>query len=283
MPGPHFICLGTQKAGTGWVYDQFEAHRDFWMPPMKEIGFFCGSYGEDRRPMAARKLGWMSEHHGRGKADYLPEIDFLLNYLHRRWRAGSLDFSAYFRLFDGRDGLSGDCTPEYALLKGRMVRAMYTQMPQTRFVLLLRDPIDRIWSQVQMNARLGRLSHLRATRDFADFQTMALHDLVAPYSRMSLTIRRWQEVDTEGRFKVFFFDDLRDDPEGFRASLAAHLQVDPEGFGLPAHLNRKAGQPGKRALPEEWRAWLAPHFAREYRQLAALVGGAAEGWAATAE
>src|SRR5438045_2764086 len=42
--GPDFFCIGAQKAGTGWLYEQLRSHRDFWMPPMKELHYF------DRHP-----------------------------------------------------------------------------------------------------------------------------------------------------------------------------------------------------------------------------------------
>src|SRR5438270_8769299 len=39
-PGPDFCCIGAQKAGTGWLYEQLRSHPDFWMPPMKELHYF---------------------------------------------------------------------------------------------------------------------------------------------------------------------------------------------------------------------------------------------------
>src|SRR5215218_4596058 len=39
-PGPDFLCVGLQKAGTAWLYDQLELHPDFWMPPLKELHYF---------------------------------------------------------------------------------------------------------------------------------------------------------------------------------------------------------------------------------------------------
>jgi len=41
--GPDVICIGMEKAGTGWLYDQL-AHADgAWMPPIKELNRFCGN------------------------------------------------------------------------------------------------------------------------------------------------------------------------------------------------------------------------------------------------
>lgn len=279
MNGPHFICIGAQKAGTDWIYDQFAAHRDFWMPPIKEITFFDSGFRSSKRRLAERKLSWMTVRHARDEANYLHEIDFLLRMLHARARPASFDFSAYFRLFEGRPGLSGDCTPEYALLGRKMVKAIYEQMPQTRFTFTVRDPIDRLWSQALMHERLNRTQGLRPVDRFEDFQAFAQRDGVQQRSLQSQTIRRWREIDAgAGRFATFQFDALRDDAEAFRRKLAEHLRADPDGFAQPAAHNRKAAQPGKKPLPDAWRAWLAPQFVKEYRRLEALLGEHAVGW-----
>ena len=48
--GPDFLCIGAQKGGTRWLYDQLQIHPDFWMPPVKELHYF------DRRGRL-RRLG----------------------------------------------------------------------------------------------------------------------------------------------------------------------------------------------------------------------------------
>ena len=37
--GPDFICIGAQKAGTRWLFDQLAFHPGFWMPPVKELHY----------------------------------------------------------------------------------------------------------------------------------------------------------------------------------------------------------------------------------------------------
>ena len=41
--GPDFICIGAQKAGTRWLFDQLAFHPGFWMPPIKELHYLNGS------------------------------------------------------------------------------------------------------------------------------------------------------------------------------------------------------------------------------------------------
>jgi len=37
---PDFLCVGAQKGGTSWLYQQLESHPGFWMPPVKELHYF---------------------------------------------------------------------------------------------------------------------------------------------------------------------------------------------------------------------------------------------------
>jgi hypothetical protein len=39
-PHPDFLCVGAQKTGTSWLYQQLAEHPDFWMPPLKELHYF---------------------------------------------------------------------------------------------------------------------------------------------------------------------------------------------------------------------------------------------------
>jgi hypothetical protein len=55
VPKPDFLCIGAQKAGTRWLYDQVAAHPGAWLPPIKELHFFNrGVKRRDRRE--ARRL-----------------------------------------------------------------------------------------------------------------------------------------------------------------------------------------------------------------------------------
>ena len=39
-PGPGFVCIGAQKGGTTWLYENLNSHPEVWMPPIKEIHYF---------------------------------------------------------------------------------------------------------------------------------------------------------------------------------------------------------------------------------------------------
>src|SRR5689334_5720727 len=51
--GPDFICIGMQKAGTGWLFDQLQFHPDFWTTPIKELRYLSGP---NTKPLAEKFL-----------------------------------------------------------------------------------------------------------------------------------------------------------------------------------------------------------------------------------
>lgn len=275
---PQFICLGAQKAGTDWVYDQFESHKDYWMPPVKEIAFFDAAYGQLRYDRAQRQLNWKLRDHGLGKADYTYDLAFLIRMLNGRPKPHKYDFEAYFSLFENKPGLVGDCTPGYCRLTREMAAQMYEQMPGTMFLLMVRDPAERVWSQTTMHVREKRstdeiLSDFQAFKDFVRRQ-----DVVA-LSFLSKTIETWRSVDNDGRFKVFQFDNLKVDAEAYRRSVAEHVGADPDGFAIAANFNKKANHSHRKTvIPPHFRVWLGQYLHDEFAALEQLIGGHATRW-----
>src|SRR4051794_30739459 len=119
VPGPDFICIGAQKAGTGWLYEQLRSHPDFWMPPLKEVHYF-DRLGRDRptrgnevddRVKAARKASRDSR-----------DVHFL-DVMEELRSKQEIDMELYARLFEAKGSLlSGDITPGYSILAEEIVR-----------------------------------------------------------------------------------------------------------------------------------------------------------------
>ena len=55
--------------------------------------------------------------------------------------------------------LFADISPNYATLPDEMLARMLALSPQTKVLLLIRDPLDRLWSHIRMQARRQRQSH----------------------------------------------------------------------------------------------------------------------------
>ncbi len=113
---PDFVGLGVQKAGTTWWYDALAAHRCIHhaVGRPKELHFFDRFWGQ---PFGAR------------------------------------DVSTYHRWFARPPGhLAGEWTPRY--LHDWWAPALVAEAaPSARFLVLLRDPVDRYLSGVAHELR----------------------------------------------------------------------------------------------------------------------------------
>jgi hypothetical protein len=281
--GPDFFCVGAQKGGTRWLYDQLQLHPDFWMPPVKELHYF------DRRAPSTASVNL-----GRRAAEDLKrtnrrqaklalrpldqrDIDFLAAYVAMAW--WRTDLGAYARLFALKgDLLSGDITPDYSTLTERQIARIMRRFPKAKVVFIARDPVERAWSHLTMHMRRGTVAR---GLDAEKVMRLLRQRFVAERSYPSAIVARWRRHVPAEQFGLFLFDDLAADAEGLRRRVISFLGGDPdrESGQISAAFNRKEDRE-KVPLTSEIRAVIARHFEAEMRASAAAFGGAAAGWPA---
>lgn len=153
--------IGAAKAGTSWLQSALDAHPEVHLWRHKELHYFDaldrGEVMQQIDHLCAKRTelrGWMATATGRDYDDLhhaVSEIDRWLGVLAR----GQESEQAYLSfLKKGRKGAKvvGDITPAYALLSEDRLRRMHRLMPVVKFVYLLRDPVDRLWSNIRMKA-----------------------------------------------------------------------------------------------------------------------------------
>ncbi len=280
--GPDFICIGAQKAGTRWLFDQLALHPDFWMPPIKELHYLNASkrFLKFARPLLAsadRNLTTTNRRRAKRMERALApgDIDWLRAriWLHKQ----PIDLDRYARLFALRgERLSGDICPPYAIIPDGEAAAVRARFPEARIVYLVRDPVERFWSQYCMILRRHPEPEPEALATVRDFMARSTGDA---HSAMVSVVRRWRLGDDDARFGLYFFDDLKTGAADLRRRIVGFLGGDPDRGSeaiAPDH-NRKATQ-AKIAMAPEVRDYLVEHFAGEIRQAATELGGPALAW-----
>jgi hypothetical protein len=273
--GPDFLCIGMQKGGTQWLYDQLRPHPDFWMPPVKELHYFDHAAGNrdvlDRpRPLLQR---WRIRYPDRRDREFLRAA---------KWIAPrELDVQEYARLFTPKAALlSGDVTPAYSALDEQTIKRIADALPAVKVVLIVRDPVERFWSALFMRVRRG----YAASTDAADWEQLSgllRRPGVRGRSFPSQIAQRWQAFVPQEQFGLFFFDDLVREPAELRARILRFLGADPDkpsGSYEPG-FNRKA-RAARLPMSAEIRARLAEYFAEELHACAKAFGGPAAAWPA---
>ena len=145
--GPDFICIGLRKAATRWLYSQLREHPDFALPPVKELHFF------DRRfppKDLARRIAKSTSDNDARFFDLLGAMN----------RSKSHDMETYSALFDVcGDKITGDITPAYGSNLGEeKIAELARVFPDTKILMMLRDPISRAWSNLNDIVNTGKLA-----------------------------------------------------------------------------------------------------------------------------
>lgn len=120
---PNFFIVGAPKAGTTWLYWNLRQHPDVFLPHVKEPHFFSRV-----KPNPAK------------------------GYIFRETTSVN-DYLALYQRAERFKAL-GDASPSYLVTEAAAVR-IREQLPDARIIILLRDPIERTFSQYLMDVRDG--------------------------------------------------------------------------------------------------------------------------------
>ena len=275
-----FVCIGAQKAGTTWLARMLVRHPDLFMTPVKEIHYFDHIAGitqhlSDRRRRARRRKHyqrlWTQWHRWpelRGQGRWYRA--YLANPIDDRW------YKSLFQLRQGRR-FAGEATPEYALIGAEGFAHMRRLAPDMRVLYILRNPVERAWSQLLHHCRR---EGLRADRQDPDqliarsrAATFAAHgDYVSVLDALD-------RVFQPDQLRIDFFEQIHADRDRALEQICGFigLDYDADWFG---ETERRFNPSGPAQMP----AAMRQHFRAEYSgmvgKLEARLGRLPESWGA---
>jgi hypothetical protein len=263
---PDFLCIGSQRGGTSWLYFQLARHPDFWMPPVKEIHYF-DKLCRVRRSSPQR-------HRDERDACFFDSMKSLSARPH-------IDLENYGRLFMAKGPLlSGDITPGYSTLSGEIVERVVDYFRSLKVIFLARDPVERAWSQLSRRVRLGVINRFDVTDIDEVIRNLRSPD-VSSRSYPSKIAARWRRHVHPDLFRLYFFDDLERSPTELRRSILRFLGADPNkpSGRVRADHNNSVGKQ-KLQLTDKVLSHVAQFFKDELLACAKELGGPAKEWPA---
>jgi hypothetical protein len=223
---PNFVVIGAAKAATTSVHAWLSQHPQIFLPKQKELHFFAGAWLRencngpgDRRVLQNLPPDWGSYlAHYRGVSDELAIGDIS---------------PSYFSWWPSRD-------------------AIRDKLGRPRIVLLLRNPVDKAFSQYMHLVRDGRETLTFWDALHAEPQRIEKgYGALWRYLESSLYAERTERfLETFGptQMKVLLFDELLRSPHDFMRDLLTFVGVDP---GVPietSEARNRSGRPRSRAL-----------------------------------
>jgi hypothetical protein len=277
---PDFLVIGTQKAGTTWLHRNLQSHPRIWMPKEKELHYFDekmkapSSLWRRFRGNRPADVRWRRQVRRQFKAHRKK-----FSYQDLRWDLkyflGRYNDNWYASLFEqGKGYFTGETTPSYGIIDRERVARVREIMPEAKIVFMMRSPIERDWSAVEMGLRFkGRSPDQASTAELqAEFDRPKLR-LFSDYMR---TLENWSSFYPPEQIFVGFLEDISFFPNELLRDLYGFLGVDASAKYRV--ITRKIHSGTGSTMSARFASRLAGSYHEALEQLAADFGGYTSFW-----
>lgn len=227
---PDFLVIGAQKSGTTWLDRNLRNHPDgIWLPPEKEIHFFdfpplipffflLFAPMRPIRHWAKSRMIRDFDKVQKGEQSFLWYFRYYFCLRTTRW---------YISLFKPTaKQIAGEITPRYAILSEKKIAKVQALMPDVKIIYLLRDPIERLWSDLAMFNRPKFGCQGLANADAVTIEKFLGNADHQASSRYTNNLRRWEKFFPPEQIFVGFQDQIRNNPEQLLKDIYVFLGVD---------------------------------------------------------
>lgn len=221
MTLPNFLVIGAYKSGTTSLHHYLSQHPEVFLPQVKEPNYFAFAN--------------------------TPESS------HPAYPASVKTYPEYERLFVGAEGAKaiGEVSPEY-MTTSASARIIFDTVPSVRIIAILRNPIERAYSDYLMYRRDGRETE-------ADFsQALNLQDErfengepTGYYIRTgyyAAQLKAYYTLFSPRQIKIILFEDLITEPLTTLRELFEFLEVNPDFVPDRLEVYNRSGIPGNQGL-----------------------------------
>jgi hypothetical protein len=230
ITAPDFLIIGVQKGGTTWLHNKLNQQENIYFPHF--------NFGPDSDPTEVRFFSSR-----RNRSLY--------------W------YSSLYK--DHAHQLKGDKSPKYYLVEEPMIRLIKKINPNFKIILVLRDPVERAWSQAVMN--LKRFHGISYEDNPKAYKKFLKHNLAhGLYSRY---IRKWGKYFDKKHFLILSYEQIKSEPEDLLKNLLQFLEYKGEiNF---QHIDKLINKNPKEEMPEDIEQWLRNYYADDQKDLKNLL------------
>jgi hypothetical protein len=208
---------------------------------------------------------WLFEILGKHPDFYIrPEKE--ARYFCQLWR--NSDINWYLRAhIDGIGKIIGDATLTYSILPPSALSAIAAILPETKVIILLRDPVERFLSHLRHQWYYGEGDFYSFGRaydqvDIGQWRRAACHPLIQLYSNYRLVVENMERAFGPDRVFIGLQEEIWQAPSAFLNRLTDFLGINPlqiDESQLRARVNDRVAKD----LPDE----LAGHLYNDHRDL----------------
>jgi hypothetical protein len=227
---PDFIIVGAAKSGTSSLHNYLNSHPSIFMPELKELNFFH-AYGQEMVPFWERS----------------PEMP-----------RNEMAYASHFYESDVNQ-IKGEASPSYLIYYKRTIaniKKFYKGRKEPKIIIILREPIDKIWSHFRFNRQHNLDIDALSLEDAINQESERLKNPVyLPDVHYIYNTQYLQQVkaylDNFEEVKVLLFEELNENPKQFISEIQDFLGVEnkiPENLGEKYNKSNVAKVPSNNAI-----------------------------------
>lgn len=185
---------------------------------------------------------------------YVPPYPEEVHFFNRAIEQPDLYF-ALFNIQEAEGKLLGEKSPNYFHMPEKAIRFVKTILPEVKLIVVLRDPIERAWSQARMHTsefnqkELGKKDLLKLVLQVASRGNFERTN----YAKV---LKKWLRHFDAEQLLVYYYDDLKADPQQFLNQVCDDLQVQyftPEELQKRVHVSKSLQMPSALRWFLTWR------------------------------
>jgi hypothetical protein len=204
---PNFVVIGASRSGTTSLHHYLGQHPDIYVSPRKSPNYFVAP---DPQP---------------------PRENATLQAMAKQWISTQKAYEAEFRGVTDERAV-GDISPVYLQSIHAAKRIKDTLAPSTKFIAILRNPVDRAYAHYLGRRRDG-------LEPVEDFNAIVERELAGPVNddiafgsyigcgKYHHFLKPFYEQFPADNIRVYLFDQLQEDLPGLLRDLFLFLGVDP--------------------------------------------------------
>ncbi|MFM2312342.1 MAG: hypothetical protein RLZZ04_1618 [Cyanobacteriota bacterium] len=251
MTMPNFLIIGAAKAGTTALYEYLQQHPQIYLTPTKETNFFA---------FAGEIINFQ------GPGDEALK-DFSIT-----------DLNTYQAEFEQvtQELALGEACPSYLYFPQAAAR-IKQYIPDTRLIVILRNPVERAYANFLHIVRDDRETHrdfalalqAEATRIANNWEWFWHYIQVGFYGQQ---LQRYYEMFAPSQIKVYLYEDLKENAIATLQDIFRWLEVDDTFVPDMALRPNKSGMPKNKLLhqiltkPNPLKTLFKPLFPAQIRQ-----------------
>lgn len=280
--GIDFLGIGAQKTASSWLWSLLKQHDDIWMPPRKELHYFDRDiyypspsflYSDS----LVDRLNGPESHNILFREKIIEEmppqissndtertkwfVKYFFSYYDDNW------YSSLFE--EGRGKLRGEITPSYSILNKKDISGIRNLFPSLKIILVLRNPIDRAWSQARFYMTRNKFDIKSETNRIKEFIDSPLQTSRSDYIRM---LENWSSCFPKEQIFIGFYDEIVSDSKMFITKVCDYLGIDSNLLIQSNMLHKKTNVSLELEMPEEIKEYLGVKYRKEVEYLGENFG-----------